>query len=60
MRLSEIQKKARDLGIKDANKQSKTDLIKTIQRKEGNFDCFGTAVVFCDRAACCWRLDCVK
>lgn len=60
MKLSEIQKKAHELGIKGANKYSKTDLIKAIQRKEGNFDCFGTAVVFCDRTACCWYSDCLK
>jgi len=60
MRLSEIEKKARSLNIKDTWKFSKKDLIKTIQRTEGNFDCFGSARGSCVQMACCWRPDCVK
>ncbi len=60
MRLSEIEKKAKGLGIKDTWKLSKKDLVKTIQLKEGNFDCFGTAVGSCDQTACSWRPDCLK
>ncbi len=60
MRLIEIEKKARNLGIKDTWKFSKKDLVKTIQRKEGNFDCFGTAINNCDQMACCWRNDCLR
>jgi len=60
MRLAEIQKKAKGVGIKDSWKYSKKSLIRAIQRKEGNFQCFGTAKVFCDQLACCWRSDCLK
>ncbi|MBP7836282.1 MAG: SAP domain-containing protein [Candidatus Omnitrophica bacterium] len=60
MRLSEIEKKAKSLGIKDTWRYSKKDLIKSIQRKEGNFDCFGTARGVCSQMACCWRVECVK
>lgn len=60
MRLMEIEKKARSLGIKDTWKYSKKELIKTIQRQEGNFDCFGTATTSCDQWACCWRSDCLR
>ena len=60
MRLSEIEKKARTLGVKDTWKLSKKDLIKTIQRKEGNFDCFSTASNYCDQMACFWRDDCLR
>jgi len=60
MRLSDIEKKARVLSIQDTWKYSKKDLIKTIQRSEGNFDCFGTAKGSCNQTACCWRSDCVK
>jgi hypothetical protein len=60
MRLSEIEKKARSLGIKDTWKFSKKDLIKNIQRSEGNFDCFGNGKSGCDQMACCWRSDCVR
>ncbi|MBM3246198.1 MAG: SAP domain-containing protein [Candidatus Omnitrophica bacterium] len=60
MRLAEIEKKARNLGIKDTWKFSKKDLIKTIQRKEGNFDCYGTAKGSCGQMVCCWRDSCLK
>ncbi|MCM8797582.1 MAG: SAP domain-containing protein [Candidatus Omnitrophica bacterium] len=60
MRLMDIEKKAKSLGIKDTWKFSKKELIKTIQRAEGNFDCFGTATVYCDQFACSWRNDCLK
>ncbi len=60
MRLSEVEKKAKSLGIKDTWKFSKKDLIKTIQRHEGNFDCFGSARGGCAQLVCCWRTDCVR
>ena len=60
MRISEIEKKARSVGIKDTWKYSKKDLVKAIQRTEGNFPCFGTATANCDQWACCWRSDCLK
>lgn len=60
MRLTEIEKKARAVGIKDTWKFSKKSLIKTIQRTEGNSDCFGTAKDSCVQTACCWRSDCIK
>lgn len=59
MRLPEIEKKAKNLGIKDTRKYSKNDLIKSIQRAEGNFDCFGSARDYCSQTACCWRSDCI-
>lgn len=58
MRLREIESKARALGVKDTWKYSKKDLIKAIQKREGNFDCFSTASDYCDQLACCWREDC--
>ncbi len=61
MRLSEIEKKARNIGIKDTWKYSKKDLIKNIQRTEGNFECFDTASSnSCDQTSCCWKSDCLK
>jgi hypothetical protein len=35
-------------------------LIQSIQRIEGNPDCFGTAVEYCDRLDCQWRGYCLK
>lgn len=60
MRLIEIERKAKGLGIRDTWKYSKKDLVKTIQRKEGNFDCFSSASGNCDQLACCWREDCFR
>ncbi len=60
MRLTEIEKKARNLRIKDTWKFSKKELIKQIQRSEGSFDCFGTARGSCDQQLCCWRSDCIR
>jgi hypothetical protein len=60
MRLSEIEKRAKNLGIRDTWRLSKKELIKTIQRKEGNFDCFGSARNFCDQLNCVWRADCIR
>ena len=61
MRLTEVEKKARGLGLKDTWKFSKKELIKTIQRTEGNFDCFGTVKDRnCAQMACCWRPDCLR
>ena len=60
MRISEIEKKARVLKIKDTWKFSKKELIRQIQQKEGNFACFGTAAGNCSQTACCWISDCIK
>lgn len=60
MRLSAIERKARGIGIKDTWKFVKKELIREIQRKEGNFDCFATGKRYCDQPACCWRGDCIK
>lgn len=38
---------------------NKSSLIKAIQLKEGNFDCYGTASKQqCDQYTCTWRDDC--
>lgn len=60
MRLSEIEKKARSMGIRDTWKYSKKELVKNIQRSEGNPDCFGSALDNCSQLSCCWRADCLK
>jgi len=61
MRLSEVEKKARNLGIKDTWRFSKKDLIRTIQRNEGFSDCFAAVNKdSCNQTVCCWRNDCLK
>ncbi|MDD3950393.1 MAG: hypothetical protein PHW59_04600 [Desulfobacterales bacterium] len=50
---------AKQLGVKSFGK-SKVELIREIQRKEGNFDCFGRAETYCDQTACAFRALCFQ
>jgi len=60
MKLADVIAMAKLQGINPGN-LAKTELIKTIQTIEGNFDCFGTARNGeCDQVNCCWREDCFK
>ena len=60
MKLEEIRNLARERGLKPA-KLTKRELVKMIQRAEGNFDCFASAVHgFCDQVACLWHKACMK
>lgn len=36
----------------------KKQLVRSIQKKEGNTPCFKTGQPFCDQNDCCWRSDC--
>ena len=59
MKLQEIKVIAKTKGIKVGNLK-KPDLIHTIQKAEGNFDCFGSASSgYCDQVDCLWRGDCL-
>ena len=59
MKIEDIRTLARAKGLKPG-KLNKTQLIHSIQRHEGNFDCFGSAVNGdCDQQACGWREDCL-
>lgn len=59
MKMEDIRKRAQAIGIKP-DKLNKTQLIHSIQRQEGNFDCFGSAVGGeCDQLTCGWREDCL-
>jgi len=58
MKMQEIHIKARQLGINSFGK-SKTDLIREIQLKEGNFDCYGSAQDYCDQEDCAFRASCL-
>jgi hypothetical protein len=59
MTVKELQKMAKELGIKTTGLK-KVEMIKAIQRAEGNFDCFGTAGNYCDQMSCLFRQDCLK
>ncbi|MDH5525175.1 MAG: hypothetical protein OEY01_14460 [Desulfobulbaceae bacterium] len=56
--MAQIKEKAKELGIV-AGKMKKTDLIRAIQSKEGNFPCFETAKDYCNQLACTWREACL-
>jgi len=60
MNLQEIRKIAKKQGIKPG-KLTKLKLIRSIQNREGNFECFATALDgICDQFGCCWREDCFR
>jgi hypothetical protein len=58
MKIQEIRTIAKSLGINSFGR-TKADLIREIQRKEGNFDCFGTASDYCDQSKCLFRASCL-
>lgn len=58
MKVQQLRAMAKELGIKTSNLR-KAELIKSIQRSEGNFDCFGTAIDYCDQLDCLFRYDCI-
>ena len=58
MQMQEIRSMAKEFGLKVA-KQTKVDLVRSIQVAEGNFNCFATAIDgVCDQMGCMWRDDC--
>lgn len=59
MKMGKIKKMAKSLGLKISPEIKKPEVIKAIQRKEGNFDCFGTAVNYCDQEKCLFKEDCL-
>lgn len=60
MNLENIRSMAESRGV-HPGRLSKTALVKTLQVKEGNFDCFATASSGeCDQSGCSWREDCFE
>jgi len=58
MKMQQVRERAKDFGIK-TSRMSKLSLIQSIQREEGNFDCFASAQQGeCDQNSCIWRDDC--
>jgi hypothetical protein len=58
MKMREIRMLAKNRGINSFG-QTKENLIRQIQRAEGNFDCFGSAAGYCDQSACAFRSLCL-
>lgn len=60
MNMHEIHHIAKSLGIQPEH-MYKIELIRCIQKAEGNYDCFATARNGeCDQLDCRWREDCFK
>ena len=60
MKMSDIHKIAKDKGVKSFGK-SKIVIIREIQEKEGNIQCFATERVnSCNEINCLWRDDCLN
>ena len=60
MTLKQIKDIAKGKGLKIGN-MKKENIVRTIQRTEGNFDCFGTAKEgVCDQVKCLWKEDCLS
>ncbi len=60
MKMNDVRTLAKNHGIKIPRAAKKGELIQLIQRSEGNWDCFGTAVDgHCDQMGCSWRADCL-
>ena len=58
MQMQEIKSIAKHNGIK-ASRLTKLQLVQEIQKHEGNFTCFGSAMNGeCDQMGCLWRKDC--
>ena len=60
MKMEEVRVKANALGLKKTFGLTKAELIRRVQKAEGNFDCYGTAKDFCDQLQCSFREDCLK
>lgn len=57
MTVREIREKARELKVKNYVRIPKDQLIREVQKAEGNDDCYGK-IADCGQLDCCWRGDC--
>ena len=58
--MGRIRRMAKSMGI-NTYQMKKTDIIRSIQKKEGNIDCYGTPrVESCQELTCSWREGCLS
>ena len=57
MTVKEIRKKARGLHVANYSRLNKAELIRAVQRTEGNQECF-LQITDCRQDDCCWWGDC--
>jgi hypothetical protein len=61
MTIKQIKKIAKEKGVKVDKGMKMENIIRAIQRAEGNFECFGTATAgVCNQINCLWMEDCLK
>lgn len=59
MRLSDIERKSKIMGINETWLYSRKELIRKIQQKERNQECFAKRMrSTCGQMSCCWRSNC--
>ena len=59
MNMEEVRSRAKAAGLTAIARRRKGELIRTIQRSEGNQECFGSAWRYdCPWPDCCWKEDC--
>ena len=60
MNINEVKTRAITVGIERTGRMKKAELIRLIQRQEGNNDCYGSENrMECQEIGCCWRADCL-
>jgi hypothetical protein len=59
LKIEKHQRARKDLGLK-RDFLDLTELIRSIQRREGNLDCFGRGQAHCEEPECSWRLYCLE
>ncbi len=59
MKMQAIRNLAKQFGI-DGARKGREELIRAIQRAEGNFDCFGSDKDYCDQYECRFCEMCLK
>jgi hypothetical protein len=58
MKMQDVRAVAKGLGIK-ISRRKKEDLVRDIQRAEGNRDCYNRGLsTTCGQDGCAWRDDC--
>ena len=58
MKIADVRKIAKKIGV-NSGKMNKQDLIHSVQRAEGNQDCYNRGQsATCGQQACAWREDC--
>ena len=60
MKMEEVRAKANALVLRKTFGLTKAELIRRVQKAEGNFDCYGTAKDYCDQLQCSFQEDCLK